>query len=515
MQKSGVMKKSICLLSFLSYSIILPALLYSQNVGIGISNPMFKLDVRNGSINTDSVYRIGGGSVLSIKGNENTFVGIGSGSTITSGAFNAAIGFGSLFSNTTGIYNSASGYQTLYSNTTGHDNTATGVSALRSNTIGSYNTAHGVNALYYNTNGQFNTANGYLALYLNTSGSDNTAIGESALFANTTAFRNTATGVASLYNNTSGDMNSAFGYQSLLSNTTGFWNVAAGGWALYSNSTGNTNTAIGVSAMYFNTTGNSNTAIGMNALRDNVTGWYNTVIGLDAMKNSLDASYNTVVGYRAGYNKYMGYNNTLLGAEAEVSFSGQYNSIAIGNGALCPDNSTVRIGNSANWSYGGYANWSNISDGRFKKNVREDVAGLDFIKRLRPVTYQIDVSGLSSKLNENKTSDSIGIMKTAIAEKERMIWTGFIAQEVEEAAIATGFNFSGVDKPKTEDGMYGLRYAEFVVPLVKAIQEQQLLIETQSKQVELLKAKIVELERVNDLTLKRMEKLDQVNAVKK
>lgn len=510
------MKKPFSYLLFiLLYSILQPCLLFAQNVGIGIGTPAFKLDVRNGSINTDSVYRIGGGTVLSIKGYENTFVGIGSGNTITTGAFNAAMGFGSLFSNTTGIYNSASGHHALYSNTTGHDNTATGVSALRTNINGSYNTAHGVNALYYNTNGQFNTANGYLALYLNTTGSDNTALGESALFSNTTAYRNTATGVAALYNNTSGDMNTAYGYQSLLSNTTGFWNIAAGGWALYSNTTGNTNIAIGVSAMYFNTTGRTNTAIGMNALRDNVTGWYNTVIGHDAMHNSLDASYNTVIGYRAGYNKYMGYNNTLVGAEAEVNFSGQYNSIAIGNLALCPDNSTVRIGNSANWSYGGYANWTNISDGRFKKNIREDVAGLDFIKRLRPVTYQIDVTGLSSKLNENKRNDSTGTMKTAMAEKERMIWTGFIAQEVEEAAIATGFNFSGVDKPTTEYGVYGLRYAEFVVPLVKAIQEQQILIETQSKQVELLKVRIAELERINDLTIKRMEKLEQINPVKK
>ncbi len=34
-----------------------------------------------------------------------------------------------------------------------------------------------------------------------------------------------------------------------------------------------------------------------------------------------------------------------------------------------------------------------------------------------------------------------------------------------------GFNFSGVDAPKNENDLYGLRYAEFVVPLVKAVQE--------------------------------------------
>jgi hypothetical protein len=34
-----------------------------------------------------------------------------------------------------------------------------------------------------------------------------------------------------------------------------------------------------------------------------------------------------------------------------------------------------------------------------------------------------------------------------------------------------GFDFSGVEKPKNEKDLYGLRYAEFVVPLVKAVQE--------------------------------------------
>ena len=54
---------------------------------------------------------------------------------------------------------------------------------------------------------------------------------------------------------------------------------------------------------------------------------------------------------------------------------------------------------------------------------------------------------------------------------------GFIAQEVEELANRLGFEFSGVDAPQNEHSMYFLRYAEFVVPLVKAVQEQQDMIE--------------------------------------
>ena len=70
--------------------------------------------------------------------------------------------------------------------------------------------------------------------------------------------------------------------------------------------------------------------------------------------------------------------------------------------------------------------------------------------------------------------------------QEEMVQTGFIAQEVEQAAQQTGYHFSGIDKPKNENDLYGLRYAEFVVPLVKAVQEQQALIEKLSKKVETL-----------------------------
>ena len=49
------------------------------------------------------------------------------------------------------------------------------------------------------------------------------------------------------------------------------------------------------------------------------------------------------------------------------------------------------------------------------------------------------------------------------------------------------FDFSGVVIPENEDELYSLRYAEFVVPLVKAIQEQQLMIEDLKNEVEALR----------------------------
>ena len=37
-----------------------------------------------------------------------------------------------------------------------------------------------------------------------------------------------------------------------------------------------------------------------------------------------------------------------------------------------------------------------------------------------------------------------------------MPWTGFVAQEGEAAATETDFDFSGVDKPEYEYGVYGM-----------------------------------------------------------
>ena len=66
---------------------------------------------------------------------------------------------------------------------------------------------------------------------------------------------------------------------------------------------------------------------------------------------------------------------------------------------------------------------------------------------------------------------------------------GFIAQEVEELANSLGYDFSGVEVPENEESMYRLRYAEFVVPIVKAMQEQQELITVLTKRIEELESR--------------------------
>jgi Chaperone of endosialidase len=307
------------------------------------------------------------------------------------------------------------------------------------------------------------------------------------------------------YSNINGLKNIGIGISALQDNTSGTYNTANGSFALMYNTDGSDNTATGGFALKLNTTGYANTASGNYALFINSTGNYNTAVGDNALSGNTSSSYNTAIGYRSSLNHDVGWNNTFIGANSGANSNGLYNCVAIGNDAVCTASNQVRIGNSSTTSIGGFANWTNISDGRYKKNINENVKGLDFIMKLRPVTYQLDIAGISKKLNEANDKERDEFSKKAIAEKEKTILTGFVAQEVEKAAKEAGYNFSGVDVPKTENEFYGLRYSEFVVPLVKGMQEQQAIIVSQEKKIAELQEenkKITDMQKqINELKL--------------
>ncbi|MBK7855503.1 MAG: tail fiber domain-containing protein [Bacteroidetes bacterium] len=260
-----------------------------------------------------------------------------------------------------------------------------------------------------------------------------------------------------------------------------------GGWCGRDNSTADNNTAIGYSCFEGNTTGYNNVAIGQSAARWFNGGFYNIFIGyMSGSTTGNVGSRNTCLGTFTGDALTTGTYNTFLGYNADVNTGSFTNATAIGNAAIATASNQVRIGNTAVTSIGGYAAWTNLSDGRFKINVKEEVIGLDFILKLRPVTYNINTNTLNTFLKNEEQ-----------AENDNALHTGFIAQEVEQAANQVGYNFSGVDKPKNENDMYGLRYAEFVVPIVKALQElnEKLNseIESQKSEIDALRADIEKL----------------------
>ncbi|MEM6699596.1 MAG: tail fiber domain-containing protein, partial [Bacteroidota bacterium] len=187
---------------------------------------------------------------------------------------------------------------------------------------------------------------------------------------------------------------------------------------------------------------------------------------------------------------------TAIGSNTVVSGP---KSNAIGYQANVAANNEIFLGNSSIASIGGVVNWTATSDGRFKKNVKENVIGLDFINQLRPVTYHYD----AKKLHTQKGFET-ETLADALAEKEQIRYSGFIAQEVEAAAKQLDYDFSGVDVPQYEGGIYGLRYAEFVVPLVKAVQELSAENKAQANIIAEQQAKIEQLEA----QAKRMDKLE-------
>jgi len=245
------------------------------------------------------------------------------------------------------------------------------------------NVGIGYLALGANTTGALNTVTGHEALGANTTGVLNTAIGHQALTANTTGTFNTATGSQALAANINGSDNSAFGFDALLNNTIGDENTALGSRALRINETGSRNTAGGVYSLLDNKTGSNNTALGYWSLVGNTTGNYNTAVGVSTLNYSTAGSYNTAIGYQAYY----------MSSGPTTSYN---NSTAIGYNAQITTSNQIRIGNMNVTSIGGYTNWTNISDQRFKSNIKENVKGLEFIKALRPVTYTLNQDSITS-----------------------------------------------------------------------------------------------------------------------
>lgn len=407
----------------------------------------------------------------------NSSYGVGSLNPLSTGNYNTAIGRNTLAVNTTGNFNTAIGYYTLRLNTNGNNNTSTGSHALYSNTIGDDNTAVGVQALYSNATGNKNTASGFQALRTNSGGNNNTAVGYYSLHQNTTGSYNTATGFYSLYNNTGGNSNTANGKEALFSNTTGHENTGNGSEALYNNTEGFENTANGTQALFNNTTGAGNVANGVGSLLNNSTGDGNTAIGADALNTNLT-----------------GNSNTALGSGSDISSGNLTNASAIGAGAIVNSNYKIRIGNSSIAIIEGQVNWSVPSDKRFKKNIKANVPGLDFINKLNPVTYNFDTEEFDMHLMQNMP-DSVRIKRIKANNynaSSQITRTGFIAQEIEKICKEIGYSFDGlhVGDPGNKTDNYSLSYSQFIIPVVKAIQEQQLIIENLLKRIEKLEALI-------------------------
>jgi hypothetical protein len=407
-------------------------------------------------------------------GNYNTAIGSQSLILNTTGSRNTAMGLLSLTNNTIGNENIAVGYYSLANNTTGNQNTSIGQSSLVSNNDGDFNVGIGLETLLSNVSGNNNTAIGYkslnsnlvsentaigsMAMYANTIGTSNSAVGVNSMYSNTSGYSNTSIGYSSLYNNITGDRNTSIGDSALYNNTWGNHNTAVGSFSLFSNIGGFGNTATGYNALYLNTSGSSNVAFGDGALYSNTSGSYNTSIGSATMSWST-GSHNTAIGSSAGQLLTTGTNNTFIGNSARPSAESVNNEITLGNLAITSLRCQV-------------TSITSLSDMRDKTDILNLTEGIDFIKKLRPVSFTWNT----------RDKAKVGI-KSA----------GFIAQELLalQKASPIGLNLDLVSESNPDK--LEARYGNMLPIMVKAMQDQQTIIEQQKDRLDALEKLVLDL----------------------
>jgi len=276
---------------------------------------------------------------------------------------------------------------------------------------------------------------------------------------------------------TTGDNNTLVGALAGDAITTGDTNCAFGKNALTTCTTGTNNTALGHNALGALTSSASNTAVGDQAGSSVTTGAENTYIGLQAGDDATTGNNNTAVGSAAGIGLTTGGNNTLLGNDAGRSGSP--------GGEVNNDNHKICIGDENVDGAHIQVDWTVASDQRDKTDFTALDLGLNFVKALAPVTYKWDKR---SKYGD-KTADGYDLNAQSPdgTHKEDWLDIGFKAQEVQALEEAAGYTTAAkknLTVSTSGDGkQMGLQYSKFVPILVKAIQEQNALIEALTARV--------------------------------
>jgi len=399
------------------------------------------------------------GLLLQGSANGNSLFGSHCGDAITTGARNTALGFGALNSEVTGTRSTAVGYNAL---------------AVQNLSAESHNTSVGYNSSGALVDGDHNTIMGYGAFDDCDDGGNNVAIGSGTLSANC-GDNNTAVGTSALAVNT-GANQTAFGYQAGMRLTTGINSTFIGSLCGDHTVDGDGCTAVGRSALSGNC-GDFNTAMGFDS-NSLGTGVRNTAVGAFAMGEVANSGgTNTVMGYAAGYNLTSGSNNLLLGNDAGRS--------STPGGAITTGSNTITLGDNSIATANIKVDWTVSSDQRDKTDFTALDIGLDFVKALNPVTYKWDQR---SDYGDSEADNwSLSDQTPDGTHKKDWLDVGFKAQEVEALEQAAGYNKSNktnLTVSLSSDGeQYGMKYSKFVPILVKAIQEQNALIEALTARV--------------------------------
>ena len=315
--------------------------------------------------------------------------------------------------------------------TTGLANVMIGKCAGRCITTGGYNVNIGCRAGEKNTTQYYNTFIGFQTGFCG-GGCGNQAIGQQAM-QNSTASNSVAIGKCTLYSAT-GNSNTAIGAQALQSVTTGISNFGLGPIAGFAMATGSDNVFIGSQAARYMTSGSNNVAIGKYAGRCHASG-----------------------------TKTSGDNNIYIGTDARAGAANSGNEMVFGNGAQGCGSNTIRMGNTSITAAYIQTAWNTCSDARDKTCIADLDKGLCFIGDLQPKSYMWRCSR-DSEETKGKCA------------------YGFLAQDIlaleDEGIIVDDNNPEHLSMKN-----------DYLIPiLVKGMQDQQKIIESLEKRIELLEA---------------------------
>jgi len=185
-----------------------------------------------------------------------------------------------------------------------------------------------------------------------------------------------------------------------------------------------------------------------------------TVIGVTGQASAPSAwgvsAQNGIGGFALNVQGKMSIDNSTQVANLNATYVGGYSidklcTLVVTNSGTCTiagAGFNLSVAGSLAGSYrttgsGNYVYITDVSDERLKKEIMPESLGLDFISRLRPVTYRM------------KADDTL-------------LHHGFIAQDMQEH-----FPTSNIDSLLTEaeDGYYGVGYTSLISILTKSIQE--------------------------------------------
>lgn len=351
---------------------------------------------------------------------------------------------------------------------TGNNNTLVGISSGSSLTSGSFNTTLGKSALQNGTTAAYNTAVGYGALQGNISNTYNTAVG--ALAGNmTTGFNNTFLGTKAGYNATGSSSNNIMiGY-----------NVGPGTGQTLNNQLwiGNGPTPLIFGEMTNGFIGIGTTTPTHQLHMFNAT---NSGVRMDASGNSFSMT-TSGIGFKI-------FDENAVLDRLNISASGN---VGIGttspgfklqvNGTIAPatDNSS-NLGDATFRFMNVYAanGTINTSDARMKHSIENSDLGLNFINRLRPVSYH--------------WNDGV----------DKALHYGVIAQETQAALEETKRELGHDDRVDNvivthdeKSDRFGVRYTELISPLIKAVQELFAQLTDQKAELASLKAENAAMKR--------------------